>query len=157
MSPTRNLEQRTSDTRTWIARVTLWIGALAVLATGVIHFQEYSSQGYSNIPTIGPLFLLNFISATIVGLGLLLPVGLVTRLAGTIRALLAVAGIGIAASSLVGLWISEQSTLFGFAERGYPPDIVRAIVAEAVAVLALALYLGLDGIRRASPRALASS
>jgi hypothetical protein len=156
MSQTRISEQRTFDTRAWIVRVSLWIGALAVLATGVIHLQEYS-DGYSAIPTIGTLFLLNFITATIVGLGLLLPFGLVTRLAGSIRALLAVSGIGIAAGSLVALWISEQSSLFGFGERGYPPDIVRAIVAEAVAVLALAVYLGVTWIRRESPRALASS
>lgn len=97
------------------------------------------------------------VTATIVGLGLLFPFGLVTRLAGNLRALLAVSGIGIAAGSLVALWISEQSSLFGFGERGYPPDIVRAIVAEAVAVLALAVYLGVTWIRRGSPRALASS
>ena len=157
MSPTRTSEQTTADTRTWIARISLWIGALAVLATGLVHLQEYSSDGYSAIPTIGTLFLLNFIGATIVGLGLLFPVKLITRFAGMIRTLLALAGIGIAASSLVALWISEQSSLFGFGERGYGPTIVQAIVAEGVAVLSLSVYLGLTWIRRASPGALAAS
>ncbi len=54
----------------------------------------------------------------------------------------------MAAGSLVALFISERTPLFGFMERGYRPEIVIAIVAEAVALLAL---LALLALRRAGP------
>jgi hypothetical protein len=120
------------------------LGAAALVFVGLDHYYEYSVQDYSVLPTIGTLFLLNFIAATVVGIGLLLPLGLITkRFAGPIRALLAIAGIGIAASSLVALWISETWSLFGFTDYGFRPAIVTAIVAEAVAVVALSAYLAL--------------
>lgn len=134
--------------RTLLARVALAVGALAVLATGADHLQQYTANMFSTVPTIGSLFLLNFIAATVVGVGLLLPLGIVTkRFADPIRAVLAVAGIAIAASSLLALWISETWSLFGFTDYGFRPAIVTAIVAEAVAVVALGAYLALAGVR----------
>ena len=47
--------------------------ALAVLSVGSVHLQQYNFL-YSSIPTIGTLFLLNFVGATAIGLGLLAPV-----------------------------------------------------------------------------------
>jgi hypothetical protein len=130
------------------AQLAVVIGALAVLATGADHLDEYTVNMFSTVPTIGTLFLLNFISATVVGIGLLLPLGLITkRFAAPIRAVLALSGIGIAASSLVALWISETWSLFGFTDYGFRPAIVIAIVAEAVAVVALSAYLALTGFR----------
>jgi hypothetical protein len=41
----------------------------------------------------------------------------------------------------VFLFVSEHQPLFGFQEDGYRPGIVIALVAEAVAVVALAAYL----------------
>src|SRR4051812_2449302 len=103
-------------TRTMLGYLALGIGAAAVLAIGADHFDEYSANGFSTVPTIGTLFLLNFIAATIDGVGLLLPWGWITkRSANPLRAMLALGGIGIAASSLIGLWVSETSSLFGFA------------------------------------------
>ena len=111
-------------------------------------FEQYTVNMFSTVPTIGSLFLLNFIAATVVGIGLLLPLGIVTkRFADPIRAVLAVAGIAIAASSLLALWISETWSLFGFTDYGFRPAIVTAIVAEAVAVVALGAYLALAGVR----------
>jgi hypothetical protein len=124
------------------------IGALALLTTGADHLEEYTVNQFSTVPTIGTLFLLNFISATLVGVGLLLPLGrLSKRLAERLRAVLAIAGLGIAASSLVSLWISERSSLFGFTDHGYRTAIVVAIVAEAVAIVALSAYLVLADAR----------
>lgn len=135
-------------TRTLLAQVALVVGALAVLATGADHLEEYTINQFSTVPTIGTLFLLNFISATIIGVGLLLPLDRIARqLAQPLRALLALGGIAIAASSLVGLWISEHSSLFGFTDHGYRTAIVVAIAAEAVAVLALTAYLALAAPR----------
>lgn len=133
-----------ANSRTLLAQLAVVIGALAVLATGAEHLDEYTVYMFSSVPTIGTLFLLNFIAATVVGIGLLLPLGLITkRFAGPIRVLLALSGIGIAASSLVALWISETWSLFGFTDSGFRPAIVTAIVAEAVAVVALTAYLAL--------------
>jgi hypothetical protein len=131
--------------RALLARVAVGVGALAVLATGAVHLEEYTAGMFSTVPTIGTLFLLNFISATVVGIGLALPLHRISARFGVpLRRLLAVGGIGIAASSLAGLWISEQSSLFGFTDHGYRPAIVAAIVAEASAVVALSAYLALD-------------
>ena|SRR5436309_11653882 len=134
-------------TRTLTARLALGLGAAAVLATGADHLYEYAANNFATVPTIGTLFLMNFIAATAVGVGLLLPLRrLVPRLADPIRAMLVVAGIGLAASSLVGLWISETSGLFGFMDNGFRTTIVVAIVSESIAVLALSAYLALAGL-----------
>jgi hypothetical protein len=135
-------------TRTIVAYLALRVGALAVLATGVDHLDEYAANNFSTVPTIGTLFLLNFIAATVVGVGLLLPLGrMAKRFADSLRALLALSGIGIAATSLIGLWISESSSLFGFTDYGFRPMIVVAIVAEATAIVALTAYLALADVR----------
>jgi hypothetical protein len=136
-----------NHTRLIVTRLALVTGALAVIATGADHLEEYTVNQFSTVPTIGTLFLLNFIAATAVGIGLLLPLGRIARrFSELIRALLALTGIGIAATSLLGLWISEQSSLFGFSDHGYRPAIVVAIVVEAVAVVALGAYLALSGL-----------
>jgi hypothetical protein len=131
----------THRTRNIFARLTLILGAVAVLATGADHLYEYSAQQFSTVPTIGTLFLFNFIAATLVGVGLLLPMP--RRFAAPVRALLALSGIGIGAMSLIALWISESSSLFGFTDYGFRTTIVVAIVAESVAVIALTAYLAL--------------
>jgi hypothetical protein len=118
------------------------LGALSVLAVGAVHLQQYFSL-YSSIPTIGTLFVLNFVGATVIGLGLLAPVErLYDRPPGVLPALLALGGIGLAASSFVFLLISERTPLFGFMEPGYDPTAILASrVAEAVTVLSLAGFL----------------
>jgi hypothetical protein len=141
-----------NHTRTLLASVALVVGAAAVLATGADHLYEYSANGFSTVPTIGTLFLLNFIAATLVGMALLLPLRrLAKRFGDPFRALLALSGIGIAAMSLIGLWISESSSLFGFTDYGFRPTIVTAIVAESIAIVALTAYLALADIRVLRP------
>ena len=136
----------TTKRQATIARTALDLGALAVLATGVLHIQQYYGQSYSTIPTIGTLFFLNFVSAVVVAVGLVAPLGRVAgRYAGAIHPLFAVGGIGIAVGSLVGLFVSETSGLFGFVEHGYRTAIVLAIVAEVAAIFFLAVYLAASG------------
>jgi hypothetical protein len=143
----------TDRTRTIFAHLILGVGAAGVLATGADHLYEYAATGFSAIPTIGTLFLLNFIAATIVGVGLLLPLRRMTRrFADPVRTLLVLSGIGIATSSLIGLWISESSSLFGFADYGFRATIVVAIVAESTTIVALTAYLALAGVRMVVPR-----
>lgn len=137
-----------TTTRAVLSRLTLIAGALAVLATGADHLNEYTANQFSTVPTIGTLFLLNFVAATVIGVGLLLPLDRITKHSGgPLRVLLALSGIGLAASSLIGLWISENSSLFGFTDHGYRPSIVVAIVAEAAAIVALSGYLALADLR----------
>jgi hypothetical protein len=112
------------------------LGALSLLAMGAIHLQQYFEL-YSEVPTIGTLFVLNFVGATIVGLGLLAPVE--RRLGDVVLALLTVAGIGQAATAFVFLAISERTPLFGFMEPGYDPS---AILASRIAEVAAVVFLG---------------
>jgi hypothetical protein len=115
------------------------LGATLLLFVGADHYYEYSARDYSVIPTIGTLFLLNFISATIVALLLLTPLERASRRFGRpALAVLAASGAGIAATSLVALLVSEQMTLFGFMEQNYRPEIMVAIGSEAAAMLVLA-------------------
>jgi hypothetical protein len=125
----------------WLAARVL--GALAVLAVGAVHLQQYVEL-YSAIPTIGTLFVLNFAGATAIGLGLLAPTErlLGLRWGGRAVALLALAGIGLAATAFVFLTISEHTPLFGFMEPGYdPPAILASRVAEGAAVGLLGVHL----------------
>jgi hypothetical protein len=112
-------------------------GGFAILVVGAVHLQQYFSVHIDKVPTIGPLFLLNFAGSTVIGLGLLLPWA---RLRG-IRVLLALGGIGLAAASFVFLLMSEHRPLFGFQDHGYRAAIVIALAAEAVAVVALGAYV----------------
>src|SRR3954452_12334031 len=99
-----------------VARVARYLGALAVLATGVVHIQQYYANHYSTVPTIGTLFFLNFLAAVVITVGLTVPLRrFAGRSADAIRRAFAVAGIGFAVLSLVSLFISEGSGLFGFA------------------------------------------
>jgi hypothetical protein len=129
-----------------IAQAFRYLGALAVLATGIAHIEQYSVDDYSTVPTIGTLFLLNFIAAIVIAVGLIAPIRRVTgRHTDLVRAVIAVGGIGLGVLSLAALFVSESSGLFGFVEHGYRMAIVVAIVAEAAATVFLATFLLADG------------
>ena len=112
--------RRSAGRDTWrLASLSLRVaGALSLLAVGAVHLQQYFTL-YSSIPTIGTLFVLNFVGATAIGLGLLAPVERV-------------------------VFVSERTPLFGFMEPGYDPAAILASrVAEAVTVLFLGGFLAL--------------
>ena len=119
------------------------LGAVAILATGAVHLQQYLGQDFQAIPTIGTLFLMNAIGSGIIGLGLLFPVERVVpnRLANAAIALLAAGAVAIAVGALVALFISESGGLFGFTESGYRTAVVLAIIAESATILLLAPVL----------------
>jgi hypothetical protein len=128
------------------------LGAIALLVVGGVHYQQYQYDFYSTIPTIGPLFLLNFISAAVLGLFLIVPVRPKLGRRGRLLDLFAaLSGIGVAAGGLAGLLISEHTPLFGFMEHGYRFVIVLAIAADAAAIVLLTLYLVLARGRRTTP------
>ena len=110
------------------------LGALAVLAVGAVHLEQYFGVHFNVVPVIGPLFALNFAGAVLIALGLLLPLG-------RLHIPLALGGIGLAATSFVFFFISERRTLFGFQDYGYRPAILVALAAEAAAIVLLGGYL----------------
>ena len=110
------------------------LGAVAVLVVGVVHLEQYVAVHIGVVPVIGPLFALNFAGAVVIALGLVLPLR-------RVHVLLALAGIGLAATSFAALLVSEHRPLFGFQDDGYRPAIVVSLVAEALAVLFLSVYL----------------
>jgi hypothetical protein len=133
------MAERTSTT---LLTVTRTLGAIALLVIGGLHYQQYEYDFYSAIPTIGPLFLLNFIAATALGLFLIAPVrARLGRRGKRLDRLAAVSGLGVAAGGLAGLLISEHTPLFGFMEHGYRFAIVLAIAADAAAIVPLSLFL----------------
>jgi hypothetical protein len=129
-------------TRTPSLAATRALGALALLVVGGVHYQQYRYAFYSSIPTIGPLFLANFVAATAVGLFLL---ARVSRRLGRrwklLDQLAALAGVGVAAGGLAALLISEHTPLFGFMEHGYRFAIVLTIAADAAAIALLTLFV----------------
>jgi hypothetical protein len=147
LSATADVRPLRAPARSTAGRYSVWLavrvlGALSLLAVGAVHLQQYDYL-YSTIPTIGTLFLLNFVGATAIGLGLLAPVErLLGRLGAPALGLLVLGGIGLAASAFVFLLIAEQTPLFGFMEPDYdPPAILAARVSEADTVVALTGYL----------------
>ena len=135
----------TAGHRSVIAHALLYLGALAVLATGVDHIEQYIVDDYSTVPTIGTLFLLNFIGAIVLTAGLIAPLA---ALPGATQMPSALSWPSVESgwvSSLAGLFISETAGLFGFVEHGYRMAIVVAIVVEVAAVVFLAAFLLVNG------------
>jgi hypothetical protein len=132
------------------AAVLRYVGAVSILVAGALHLQQYHYDYYSVIPTIGPLFLLNFIGATTVGIVLLVPLGWVGRNAGDlIHALAALGAIGIAVPSIVFLVLSEYQPVFGLMEFGYRTVLVLVLASEALATVSLGAFLALTLVARA--------
>lgn len=130
------------------AQTLRYAGALALLAMGVIHLEQYVSASYSKIPTIGTLFLLNFVGALVLSLALMSPLERLRDGRGRqVLVLLALAGMAMAAASIVFLLISESTPLFGFRESGYRAAIVLALAAEGLALLCLGAFVAAQRAR----------
>jgi hypothetical protein len=124
------------------AAVARYAGALALLAVGLDHLQQYAVDSYSVIPTIGTLFLLNFISAAVLAVGLVAPVQRLPGRAGRVAVpVLSAGGIGVALGSLAGVIVSESVGLFGFMETGYRGAIVVSIALEVATIVLLCVHL----------------
>ena len=86
-----------------------YLGAVSIVLVGVVHAQQYYDAYFSVVPTIGPLFLLSFIGAGVVGAVLFAPVRRLAPRAGeAILALAAIGAIGIALGTFLALLISDQ-------------------------------------------------
>jgi hypothetical protein len=124
------------------------LGALSLMAVGGIHLQQYAER-YSAIPVIGTLFVMSFVGATVVSMGLLSPVERWSGWGAVAVAILAALGIGQATTQFVFLAISEQRPLFGFQEPGYDPTTILATrVTELATVVFLTAFLVTRTLRR---------
>lgn len=125
----------------WPWLMARYVGALALVSVGAIHLQQYF-KFYSSVPTIGTLFVLNFVGASFLGLALLVPVERIVRAwGGALLALVTLGGVALAAGTLVLLTISENTPVFGFVEPGYDPAAITASrVAELTTVALLGAY-----------------
>jgi predicted lipoprotein with Yx(FWY)xxD motif len=118
---------REPRSRLWLAlRV---IGAGLLVATGAIHLDLYLT-GYNTIPTIGWLFLLQLISAFLLGAVILV----------SSSRLIAVAGGGFAIATLGGYLLSLRISLFGFREVRTTAGIVAGVI-EVATFAALAAFV----------------
>jgi hypothetical protein len=111
--------------RTVAVEVSRGLAATGVLLSAVVHLDLWDLQGFRDIPTIGPLFMLNFIGGVLIGVVMLvwrhwLP-------------MLAAAGFG--ASTVAAFWISVVHGLFGLKETATGSSQVLAEVSEYVAVV----------------------
>lgn len=127
-------------------------GALALLGVGAVHIDQYYAVHYEVVPVIGTLFVLNFAGAVALALLLLLPAErlagrVLGRGEGLVAGLLALAGIGLAATSGTFLLVSEHTELFGFMEHGYRTAIILSLVAEGAAIVLHGAYLALSRVR----------
>lgn len=120
-------------------QLTRFAGAAALIATGAIHLDLYLT-GYSTIPTVGWLFLLQVIGAFVLAVvALVMPL----RLASA-------AGAGLLLSTLVGYFISLRVSLFGFREVRTTAGIVAAVI-EIVGFTLLAGFAARPERRGAPP------
>ena len=134
--------QAAGKRRRALAAATRYAGALALLAVGLDHLQQYAEDSYSVIPTIGTLFALNFASAAVITACLFAPVQKLPGRAGRLAVpLLALSGVAVAAGALAGLFVSETSGLFGFMETGYRSAIVVSIVLDVATIALLGGHL----------------
>ena len=111
------------------ATVAFAVGGALLIWSAFIHFHLWSeADGYRTIPTIGPLFLLQSVTALIIGLGVV----------AVRRLWAAVIGFGFALTTIAGFLVSVASGLFGFKDSWLAPYAKQAF---AIEVLALAVFI----------------
>jgi hypothetical protein len=105
------------------------IGAVVLLVAGSVHLEQYTVANFSVIPTIGSLFLLNFIAATAIGLVLLIPIRVTV---GPRRLVIALAAEAVAIISLGAiLALARRRSRRLNANTSGREDAIRAIPATA--------------------------
>lgn len=118
-------------------RLRMTLAALVLLG-GLIHIQQFLA-GFSSIPIVGPLFLVNgFASAVVAGL-------LVWRS----EPLWIVGATMIGAGSLAAILISRGPGLFGYVSTTFEAPEALAVISEGAVVLLGALLLNRSRQRQA--------
>jgi len=119
------------------------LAAAGVLLSAAVHLDLWDLQRFRDIPTIGPMFLLNVLAG--LAIGVLVPAWR--------HWLPALAAAGFGAATVLAFWISVMHGLFGLKETATGSSQVLAEVAEYVAVLfGLMAAAGLLRLRPAADR-----
>lgn len=103
-------------------------GAVLVAWSGALHLQLWS-QGYNAIPTVGPLFLAQAITAFALALALVV----------WCRPIVLLASLALMLGTIAGFLLAITVGVFGFIDSFEAPDAVSALAVEAAAVLVVAL------------------
>ena len=118
----------------------LVVGALAVLVSGWVHFYLYFRGGYRGIHpdeflgiTISRSFAVNAIAAVVIAELLVLALKFDALVLPA-----AALGAGFGAATIVAYVLSRTNGLLGFEETATTTEAVIAVIAEAIAILALA-------------------
>ena len=134
-----------------VAALLLRLSCAALLAwIGYIHLHLWQ-EGYRQIPTDGPLFLLDAVAGFVLAAALL----------AWPRALTGLIAAGYTAATLGALLISLSVGLFGFRESISASYVVESLAIETITVVALiswtVLVAAIPGARAARGRPLDSS
>jgi hypothetical protein len=131
--------RREAPVTRWAATVAFVAGGALLVWSGYIHYHLWKSVGYRQIPTIGDLFLLQSAAGLVLGL----------LAAAVHRVWTAILGLGFAASTIAGFYLSVDLTsgLFGFKDSASAPFAHLALTVEigAIVVLLIAGALCLIG------------
>ena len=98
----------------------VWAGSVLLAWSAVIHYHLWASDGYRNIPTIGPMFLAQAIVAA----------ALAVFTAATRRFVPALASAGLLVASIGALLVSTWWGLFGWQESLNAPYVGLALGVE---------------------------
>jgi predicted lipoprotein with Yx(FWY)xxD motif len=112
----------------WLQPVLRVSGAGLLAATAAIHLDLYLT-GFKNLPTIGPLFLLQVITGFVLAAAVL----------ATGNQVVAALGAGFALATLAGYLLSIWVGLFGFSEVRTTAGIVAGLI-EVAAFAVLGLF-----------------
>jgi hypothetical protein len=131
------LLRRPADLRSlpWRVAVTVIIagGAACTAGSGVIHLYLWGKQyGYRDIPTIGPLFLIQGIAAILMGL-----IVIVSRQAGVL-----LVAVVLLAASVAALVLAVEVGLFGFKDSWLAPYAWTTFYEETAGGAALLAAVG---------------
>jgi hypothetical protein len=125
-----------------VVALVLRLGSAAILVLiGYIHLHLWQ-EGYRQIPTDGPMFLLDAVAAFVLAAALLV----------WARPVVGLLGAGFAASTLGALLISLNVGLFGFHEDIHASFVVESILVEAIVTVALAAWTMLAALPAAAGR-----
>jgi hypothetical protein len=114
-------------------------GAACTVGSGVIHLYLWGKQyGYRDVPTIGPLFLIQGITAILIGL-----IIIVSRQVGVL-----IVGAGLMVTSVICLVLAVEVGMFGFKDSWLAPYAWTTLyeeIAGGVLLLAAAGALCFSG------------
>ncbi len=123
------LERFQAQTR--VLRLCQWGGAAMFFVIGAVHLNLYAREQYSQIPTIGGLFLANIVIAWTLALALAL------RRSRLVAGLASLFAMGTLCAYVTSLFMP----LFGFEEPGVSYSGGIAIVAEVLALSAMTILV----------------